>query len=69
MAHRNVKRALCNSLVQLMDDGQDTMSQNDDGFLVSQLAKLCKTATLPIFLAARSLARLLTPQTTKQTKA
>jgi hypothetical protein len=57
------------ALRALIDDGQDTMSQNDDGFLVSQLAKLCKTATLQIFLAARSLARLLTSQTTKQTKA
>jgi hypothetical protein len=47
---------------------QDTMSQNDDGFLVSPLAKLCKTATLQIFLEAHSLDSLLTFQTKKQTK-
>ena len=28
------------ALRALIDDGQDTMSQNDDGFLVSQLARI-----------------------------
>jgi hypothetical protein len=41
------------------------MSQNNDGFLVSQLAKLCKTATLQIFLAARSLAYISDNKTNK----
>ena len=33
------------ALRALIDDGQDTMSQNDDGFLVSQLARIVQNRT------------------------
>jgi hypothetical protein len=60
-----VYEPLNDRIYTLIDDGQDTMSQNNDGFLVSQLAKLCKTATLQIFLAARSLAYISDNKTNK----